>query len=862
MEKPNSNTPQDASGTEAPLGSALARLRHWAASAPLLLAFGLFSTIMSCFFFEAVFGDQTFLSADTQAAVATVKPLQHALREDGIYPLWTPYVFCGMPSFASMSYTPYAYFPYAIEQLIYRMLAVDAWFTFTLHYVLAGLGVFAFLRRKNTGLIPALTGGFAFMLTPYLITMTVYGHGTQMMTAAYIPWVFWAVDRLLTRVSVRNVGIAALMMGLMLQRAHVQIAYYGLMLAGLYCAWYLMSNFRQIERGRVLPLLGGMAGAVVLAFALAAMLYLPVREYTSYSIRGASSVMETNAGPQDDGVGFDYATQWSFSPGEIMTFVLPSFYGFGGATYWGTMPFTDYPNYMGILVLILALAAFAFYSSYGREQRIVVAFLGFMVLVSLCISFGRNFPSFYRALYEFLPFFNKFRVPVMVLILVQYAVAILAGLGMETILARVREGHAAAQANATRKRWAWRLIIISAGIGITLLLMTSTRNSLFELMRGFYPDKYPAEMQLRLDALRFEMLSFDMNFAGALVMSALLVLALALLKKIRSTHAAVILCLLAVVDLWRVDVKLGKKYPKAQASTTLQPDQIAQFLQADSSLFRIYPAGELFAETRWSALGFQSVGGYHAAKLRSYQDFVTAMDLHRPPLPELANHHIIDMINAKYVLTLANLPDTVWIPRLQIPVNAGAEPRQLTVYENPTVLPRAYLAGEYEVVSDPLTALRRLRSAPTGDGKENSFDPHQTVLLDEIPEFEPEPDSLATVEILQYGLHQVDIEVKSAFPQFLVLSDNYYPAGWQAYIDGGPVKTYRANYCFRAVGVPAGKHMVEFRYQSATFKTGVWISIVALALCLACLFIDRPKENNRSNSIATRDAKENLQKSK
>ena len=834
----HANPPDQAPGPDHLLPAAFEFLRR----RPLLLASGVFLAIMMVFFFDAVLGDKTYLSGDVQAAAAIAAPLQEALWEDGNYPLWTPYIFCGMPSFASLSFTPFAYFPHFVEQMLARVLPVNMWFIFACHYVFAGLGVFVFLRRKGTGVMAGLLGGFAFMLTPYLITMTVYGHGSQMMTAAYIPWVFWAADRLLEKASLRNIGLAGLMMGLMLQRAHVQIAYYGLMLAGLYFVWHMATGLRRMKLRRLLSLLGGVAGALILAFALAAMLYLPLREYTSHSIRGASSVLEAGAA-SSGGVGFDYATQWSFSPGEMMTFLFPSFYGFGGSTYWGAMPFTDYPNYMGILVLILAMAAFAFYPSYSREQRILVSFLGFIALWSLLISFGRHFPSFYQLLYDHLPNFNKFRVPVMILILLQYGVAVLAGLGLESILARMRAASPAEPGNTNASRWAWNLLIVSAVVGGMLLLAAVIHDGLFEFMRGVYPDKLEAKAQLRLDADRFGMLYFDIYIAGGLIIAALVALALALFKKIRPAHAGLVLCLLVLADLWRVDAQLGRKNPKQQAASVFQPDAIVQFLQTDSSLFRIYPAGELYGEMRWSAQGFQSVGGYHAAKMRAFQDFATAMDLQRAPVPELANHHIVDMINAKYVLTLATLPDTAWIPRLRLPVAAGAQERHLTIYENPTVLPRAYLAGRFEVESEPFAALRRMRAGANATDSAAGFDPHRSVMLDEIPACAPAPDSSATLEILQYGLHHIAIQTRSASAQMLVLSDSYYPEGWQAYVDDKPVKTYRANYCFRAVCLPAGEHRVEFRYQSGAFQAGVWTSVTALALGLAFLFIDRPRGN-------------------
>jgi hypothetical protein len=198
---------------------------------------------------------------------------------------------------------------------------------------------------------------------------------------------------------------------------------------------------------------------------------------------------------------------------------------------------------------------------------------------------------------------------------------------------------------------------------------------------------------------------------------------------------------------------------------------------------------------------------------------------------------------------------------LQIPVNTGAGTGRLTIYENPTVLPRAYLVGEYEVVSDPIAALRRLRTGSANHDEENGFDPSRNVLLNKNPEFTAAPDSSAGAEILQYGLHQIKIRTKSVSPQILILSDSYYPVGWQAYVDGQPVETFRANYCFRAICVPSGEHTVEFRYQATTFKAGVWISLAALALCLAFIFVDRPKENRRLTTPVTLGLQEKREKS-
>jgi Bacterial membrane protein YfhO len=808
---------------------------NWFAQHTTLTALGIFFLLAMIFFFNVIFGGQTYLSPDAQSAAAMSAPLDKAFWKTWELPLWSPYIFCGMPSFASLMYAPFVYMPGLVLLPLSRLVSFPAMLSPAWHFVLAAMGVFLFLRRKGASFGPALLGGVAFMFTPYLITMQVFGHGSQMMTAAYIPWSLWAIDRLIEKFSWRNLGWAGLILGFQLQRGHVQIAYYSLMLAGLYVLFHFIYLISQKQYNRLLPMLGGVAGAMILAGALSAVLFLPLQEYTPFSIRGAPSALQAaQSGAQDTGVGFEYATQWSFSPGEMMTFIIPSFYGFGGQPfYWGNMPFTDYPNYMGILVLAFAIAAFVLYLPKAGANRLLVMFLGTAILLALLLSFGYHFAAFYKLFYNYLPYFNKFRVPVMILILVQSVVAILAGLGLEGILSRLRTTSTDTKDETTaRRRISRRLWIALAVLAAVVLLLTILRGSFFEFMRGLYPDQYESSYQDALDKARFDMLVRDIWIVFLVLAGGITMLALALAKKISATTAVTVICLITVADLWLVDKKIGKTYPQSESPDFLRPDAITQFLQADSSLYRIYPAGQLFGELRWSGQGFQSVGGYHAAKPRLYQDFIEATGLQGATLPA---HHIVDMLNAKYIITFESLPETTYTVRQQFQTGNGV----LSIYENPSVLPRAHLVGEYAVEAEPVAALTRLRTGPDTNGK--GFDPHRQVLLNEEPELKPQPDSETTAQITQYDFQQVKITTQSSSPQMLVLSDNYYPVGWQAYVDNQPVKTYRANYCFRAISVPAGTHQVEFRFHSQAFTRGLWMSIAALVVAVALLFSGRKR---------------------
>lgn len=806
---------------------------HWLARHPYLAAVGIYSLLTIIFFFEVLFGGKTYLSPDAQTATAVITPLKKAFWEGGGLVMWAPYIFCGMPSLASLMF-PFFYLPSFVIELISRFLPLPALTPHVLHFIFAGMGVFVFLRRKGTGFWPALLGGVAFMFMPYLITMEVFGHGSQMMTSAYMPWVLWAVDRLIEKFSWRHLALAGLILGFQLLCGHVQIAYYSLMMVGLYVLFHLINSIIQKHYNRLLPMLGGIIGALILAGALSAVLFLLLQEYTPFSIRGSPSVLQAAAGTKDTGVGFEYATQWSFSPGEMMTFIIPSFYGFGGQPfYWGNMPFTDYPNYMGILVLGCAIAAFVLYLPKPGPNRLLVMFFGATILLALLLSYGYHCAFFYKLFYNYLPYFNKFRVPVMILILVQCAVAILAGLGLEGILSRLRAtGTGTKDETAARGQISRRLWIALTALAAVVLLLTILRGSFFDFMRGVYPDQYESNYQEALDKARFDMLFKDIWIVFFVAAGGITMLALAATQKISATTAAVVIGLITLADLWLVDKKIGKTYPKTESANVLQPDAITQFLQTDSTLYRIYPAGQLFGEVRWSGQGFQSVGGYHAAKPRLYQDFIEAAGLQGANLPA---HHVVDMLNAKYIITFETLSDTNFAVWQQFQTGNGV----LSIYENLTMLPRAHLVGEYAVEADPVAALTRIRTGPEANGK--GFDPHRQVLLKEEPELKPQPDAEGTAQIIKYDFHHVGITTQSSSPQMLVLSDNYYPVGWQAYVDNQPVKTYQANYCFRAITIPAGTHQVEFRFHSKAFTRGLWVSITALVVAVALLFVERKR---------------------
>ncbi len=814
---------------------------------PHVIALFIYCILIGIFFFEVLFSGKTFLSPDAQAPMALSAPLQKVYYEKNEVPLWLPHIFGGMPSFGSLIYTPLVYLPAAVFDAISRVVPIRIIVFHILHYLLAGMGTYFFLRRRGVSFGPALLSGAAFMFIPYLITMEVFGHGSQMMTTAYLPFAMWAVDRLFDKRDLLSLGLAGLILGLQLQRGHVQISYYILTTLGGYWLYTIITRWRAQRRQEILPLSLYFGAALIIAAALAAILYLPLQEYTPYSIRGAQSILQK---PGDSSMGFDYATQWSFSPGEMMTFILPSFYGFGGQTYWGNMQFTDYPNYMGIVMLVMAIAAIVW-------RRPLSGFFAVVSLIALLISFGKHFSPLYRLLYEALPYFNKFRVPVMILVLVQFSVAVLAGLGLEALLEKLRSADRSLEA---KRRVIAKNLLLVTGIIVFIALVASVAHETFAaVMQDIYPDRYEPQDQAQLDAARVAMLLGDLWMLALVLGGSLVLVALAFRKKIGQTTLIIGLGILSLIDLWKVDFKINKPQSEREQEAILSPDQAALFLKSDSMLFRIFPA-ELFGENRWAAHDIQSIGGYHAAKPRAYQDFLDASGINnfsakyfrritspegRPaqeavPLEEIPAKErrrdlwLLDLLNVKYVLSVFPLHEPNFSLRAETQYDYHGQIIPLLIYENKNFLPRPYFVGGFEAIANPKEALDRLLS---GD-----LNPHQSVILEATPGIVPEPDSTSSVRVAHYGLNDIDVHTQSRSPQMLVLSDNYYPVGWSAYVDDQPVTTYRANFCFRAVAVPAGSHRVEFRMQSRGFSLGLWITAAGVLAIAGLLMIGWKRE--------------------
>ena len=359
------------------------------------------------FFHDVFLGGKTFVSPDTVAPAGFVRVGEHSLWKEHVYPLWNPFVFLGMPSFGSGTYNPLIYPPDWPLAIVAKVIPMPEMTWLLLYYFLGGLFLFLLAREWGARAEAALLAAVAFVFAPNLVAVGSHGHGSQLVDSAYLPLMVWLASRWLRRGRIADLGWLALAGGFQLLRGHVQICFYTWLAIAILTVIDLVLGLRDpAERGSRIVRAAGIAGAAALAFGVSAFYTLPLRDYAQWSIRGGSDT--------GGGVGMSYASAWSLSFAELPTIVIPGWAGYGGETYWGGMPFTDYPNaYVGLIPVLLAIPAFFAARAVPLRLRLFALALA---LFALFVAFGHNTPL-YGFLYAHLPLFNKFRIPVMVLLL-------------------------------------------------------------------------------------------------------------------------------------------------------------------------------------------------------------------------------------------------------------------------------------------------------------------------------------------------------------------------------------------------------------------------------------------------------------
>ena len=781
----------------------------------------IFLILTLAFFHEVALQGKTFVSPDASNPAGFVRIGEQTLYAHPpqslwqSYPLWNPYVFAGMPSFGSGAYNPLIYPPDWPLALVAKVIPLPEMTWLLLYYFLGGVFFFLLAREWGARAEGALIGAAAFVFAPNLVAIGAHGHGSQLVDTAYLPLMVWLAARWLRRGNLADLGWLALAGGFQFLRGHVQVCFYTWMAVGIYGLVDVIAAVVR-EPKDLLPKLLRIAGVGVgaaLAFGVAGFYNLPLHDYAQYSSRGGTD--------GTGGVGMSYATQWSMAPYELPSVIMANFVGFGSGTgtYWGSMPFTDYPNgYMGIVAVLLLLPALLLR---GRAQ----VFAWVLGLFALLVSFGNHFPL-YGFLYDHLPQFKKFRIPVMIIVLFQLAVALGAAWGWSSLLERGAAGGEGKD-KKTAGGLAGRLLLGAGALLVLCALVVAVggegvREAYVKFAMAHKP-QFPAENA----RAAYEMFTGDMARVVLLGLATVALAWVALRRMLPALLTSALVLAVLLTDVWHVSNMvmnppgggsvIGETVPH---SLDAGKDDVVDFLmqQGPPGSFRVFEAG-VQGSNRLAGFGIGVINGYHAAKLRLFQDLRD---------PGAGGSAAIDsppwwaLLNVRYI-TVPRPLDPRETPRWLRQVFSGSQ----AVYENVIALPRVTMVGQYVVLPDTGRAVVDSVTAMTRDPRVCTFlgkDPH--VVLG--------PVDGAIGNVMQYSLHEVDVDVNTPGAGLLRLADQWYP-DWKATVDGKPVEVLRADHLLRAVVVPAGHHRVQFRYESASVRRGFMLSIVSIAIALALL---------------------------
>ena len=792
------------------------------------------------FFHAIVFDGKTYQSVDTIAAHSW-----DTFRKDadaaGIVPLWNPYIFGGMPGFASMTYPIERI--YDLTTFLWEKVGrwILSWFFFQegssgavlVFYLLYGAGVYFFMnhliKNKAVSLIVALMALYA----TYVTLLIMMGHSTKLAVLAWFPWIFLVVDRLRQKFEILLAITLPILIRLLLQPAHVQFIFYVYLSMGIYILFFAIQALRKKEswHGVVICAIT-LAIATGLAFLMGADLHFSTLEYNPYSMRGTNPIQNSATTQQSKtvtgGLDYDYATSSSFSPGELMTFFVPSWYGFGPLTYegpltqnqparlylyWGEQPIVDGPQYMGVVVVVLALIGF-----YRFRKELFVQYMGFMVVFALLISFGKEFPLIYDLMYRYFPMFNKFRVPVIILMLVQFFTPILAGYGIISFLPITKKGIDPVQ----EKRWKYIIFGCIGGFIVTFI----GKDFIKDLYASFFPlSEIGKHLSQSVGSTNPTVIGMLFDYVYSLVHTDILVL-FALITvligafwfyqkgKLKLTTLYGILILLVLFDLWRVDSKTSDPKDRQEVDLQFATPEYVKMIQRDTTQFRVlkFINGQPIYENSLAYWNLYSAYGYHGAKPRIYQDMVDVAGIGNPLVWQL--------MNVKYIFM--NKPDS---SNMLIPVYQGND---MNVYAFRYWLPHTFFIRRCEV-ADGITTLKQMAAM--------SFDPRDIAYVpDQLSVAIDPPQEGAEATLVRYGTQDLEIRATATGNNLLFLSDAYYPKGWKAYIDGKETEIRKVDYMFRGVIIPQGTHTLVMKFEPASFSTGKAISL-GTNLLVFCSFL-------------------------
>jgi hypothetical protein len=694
-------------------------------------------------------------------------------------------------------------------------------YTYFWYYLIGALGIFFLLKYKKLPWYIALIPALAYMLLPHWMALLHVGHFAKLRAFMIMPWMILSFNYLLDKRSWLSTGLFALVFSWIVRTQHMQVTFYGiLILLFLYLVPVIKMMVRK-EWKDVGQVALKVAVAVVLTVAVSSQPFLSLQEYASYSTRGGNAVhMDQGVKDQAEtkGAGLQYATRWSLDGKGIAGFVLPRFAGglsqetYEGNKYpnlkgrmipgyWGNMPFTQSYDFVGILIVIFAgLGIWVFWKKDGFVRGLTI-FSGFALLLGL----GRHFMPLYKLFFNIIPYFNKFRVPSMIMNMIFLALIILAGYGLKAAM------DAAKKAN-------WKLIagVFGGTVGALLLLLLISGGMAYE--KAGEAAQYGAQSMEIIRNIRKEFLQADIWKAIMLVLASGAVLIAYSFKKIKAPLTYILLGLLISIELFGVSNLAYKKIsldnPRILERQEFRQSDITKYLKAQPEGYRALALGQ---DSNHYSYFYPTISGYSAIKLQTIQD----LREHCLYTGKGLNWNVVNMLGGRYVIVPGRIQDSF------LSIAAVDESRKEILYVNNAALPKAWLVKTTKMFDTPADMLTYMNS--------NEFDPSDEALLIKNDKNTPQSYSgVGRIDLIDNTPNKLTFKVDLPGPQFAVFSEMYYPEGWSLKKDKQIIPIVKTDHALRGAELPAGSYELTMTFHPASYFAGmgiVWIGdIIMLVL--------------------------------
>ena len=800
---------------------------------PDMVVILVFAVISFAYFCPAVTEGRILSQHDSVAGIGAGQESKEYMEQTGERTRWTNSIFGGMPTYQmSPSYESTDMLK-GIENLYHLYLPTYVWYVFVML-----LGFYILLRAFDFKVWMAGLGAIIWAFSSYFFIIIAAGHIWKFITLAYIPPTIAGMVLCYRGKCLTGGLVTAFFVALQIMSNHVQMSYYFLFVMLFMAIAYGVKAFQEKTLANYFKRTGVLVVAGLLGVCINLSNLYHTYEYSKESMRGKSELVKENAANQtDSGLERDYITQWSYGIGETFSLLVPNVKG--GASvplaanekamekanpmyrsiysqlgqYWGEQPSTSGPVYVGAFVMFLFVLAL-FIVKGPMKWALLAA-----TVLSILLSWGKNFMGFTDFFIDYVPMYNKFRAVSSILVIAEFTIPLLAMLGLKEVVSRP-------QLLQERKKDFWISFALTGGLALLFAVMPNVFfSSYVSTMEMHALQSIPVDQLMpllaNLEEVRQSLFTSDAwRSFFIIVIGAGLVWAYGM-GKLKQVPMIAALALLCLVDMWDVnkrylyDDQFVEKQVQTQGFSQSETDKL--ILQDEALDYRVLNlASNTFNENN-TAYWHKSVGGYHAAKLRRYQEMIEehiSGEMNRlfKAVSEAggdmekvnpAEFPVLNMLNTRYFI---------------FPLQGG----QTVPLDNPYALGNAWFVDEVQYVNNANEEIAAI----------HGLNPLQKAIVDK--KFEASvrsmpSDSLATIELVEYQPNYLKYEVNSEKGGTVVFSEIYYP-GWQSMVDGKEVPHGRANYILRAMNVPAGKHVVEFKFDPKSLHTTETIAFVALGL--------------------------------